>query len=159
MTTPRVARIVSGGQTGVDRAALDAALRLGIGYGGWCPRDGWAEDATDPPGILAVYPLLAPTGSADPAQRTRLNVRDSDATLVVVRRDLDSPGTALTLAAARALGRPTLVVTDGSPVEVTDWLRELGPQVTLNVAGPRESEWPGAYAATRTLLEQLWAAP
>ena len=73
--------IVSGGQTGVDRAALDAAIARGIAYGGWCPQGGWAEDCPEPPGVLARYPLLRETPSADPAQRTEWNVRDSDASL------------------------------------------------------------------------------
>ena len=76
-------RIVSGGQTGVDRAALDVAIELGIPYGGWCPRGGWAEDMPAPPGLLSRYPLLRETAGSDPAERTRLNVRDSDATLVL----------------------------------------------------------------------------
>src|SRR5262245_53687608 len=75
--------IISGGQTGVDRAALDAAIALGIPYGGWSPKGGWAEDMPSPPGILAHYPALRETSSADPSERTELNVRDSDATLLL----------------------------------------------------------------------------
>src|SRR5262245_33304323 len=75
--------IRSGGQTGVDRAALDVAVRLKLPYAGWCPRGGWAEDAANPPGVLAAYPRLAETPSADPAQRTAWNVRDAHATLIV----------------------------------------------------------------------------
>jgi hypothetical protein len=71
-------RIVSGGQTGVDRAALDVAVALGMPYCGWCPRGGWAEDMPEPPGVLARYPRLEETPSEDPAQRTRWNVRDSE---------------------------------------------------------------------------------
>ena len=72
--------IVSGGQSGVDRAALDAALARGLDAGGWCPAHRWAEDGPVP----ARYPLRE-TPSADPAQRTRWNVRDSDATLVLAK--------------------------------------------------------------------------
>src|SRR5262245_14533482 len=75
--------IISGGQTGADRAALDAAIALGVPYGGWCPKGGWAEDMPSPPGILARYPALREASSADPSERTRLNVQDSDATLLV----------------------------------------------------------------------------
>jgi hypothetical protein len=70
-------KIVSGGQSGVDRAALDVAIARGIPYGGWCPKGGWAEDMPAPPGLLAHYPHLRETPSADPAERTAWNVRDS----------------------------------------------------------------------------------
>src|SRR6185437_15218992 len=105
-------RIVSGGQSGVDRAALDVALELGLPYGGWCPRGGWAEDLPVPPGLLARYPLLRETPAAEPAQRTRWNVRDSDATLILLAGAPPAPdsGTALTLATAVRLGRPVAVV-------------------------------------------------
>jgi Circularly permutated YpsA SLOG family len=77
-------KVISGGQSGVDRAALDAAFACGIAYGGWCPRGGWAEDFPSPPGVLTRYPLLKETPLADPAQRTEWNVRDSHAMLIVV---------------------------------------------------------------------------
>src|SRR5687767_12749390 len=69
-------KIVSGGQTGVDRAALDVALELGLFYGGWCPHDGWAEDLPNPPGLLAIYDGLQETPEMSPQQRSRWNVRD-----------------------------------------------------------------------------------
>src|SRR6185312_13838048 len=101
-------RIVSGGQSGVDRAALDVALELGIPYGGWCPRGGWAEDLPVPPGLLARYPLLRETPTAEPAERTRWNVRDSDGTLILLAGERPAPGsgTALALATAEELARP-----------------------------------------------------
>ena len=79
--------IRSGGQTGVDRATLDVAIELGMRYCGWCPRGGWAEDCPDPPGVLQIYPLLSETPLGDPKQRTEWNVRDSDATLILVCGD------------------------------------------------------------------------
>src|SRR3984893_7494400 len=69
-------RIRSGGQTGVDRAALDAALLTGRPYEGWCPKGGWAEDFLRPPGLLTIYPHLMETPSESPEQRTEWNVRD-----------------------------------------------------------------------------------
>jgi hypothetical protein len=89
--------IITGGQSGVDRAALDAAIALGIPYGGWCPKDGWAEDFPHPPGLLARYPRLSETPSADPAERTEWNVRDSDACLILTDANgiAASRGTAL----------------------------------------------------------------
>src|ERR1700761_3351802 len=101
-------KLISGGQRGVDRAWLDVAIECGIAYGGWCPRGGWAEDLPEPPGLLARYPLLRQTPEADPSQRTRWNVRDSDATLVMLdgSRPAAASGTALTVAVAEELGRP-----------------------------------------------------
>jgi hypothetical protein len=143
-----VERIVSGGQTGVDRAALDVAEALGLDAGGWCPAGRWAEDGPIPP----RYPLRE-ARSRDPAQRTAWNVRDSDATLVLTCGE--SPGTSLTIARARAADRPHTVVPlrgdDAVVEEVRLWLRRVAPR-TLNVAGPRESEAPGTYAAARSLL-------
>jgi hypothetical protein len=63
-------KVISGGQTGADRAALDVATEQGLAYGGWCPKGGWAEDLSDPPGVLALYPDLRETPDADPGQRT-----------------------------------------------------------------------------------------
>ena len=153
---PAVARIVSGGQTGVDRAALDVARRLGIPYGGWCPRGGLAEDHREPPGVLTDYPGLSETPTVDPAQRTAWNVRDSDATLVVTAA-VDSPGTALTKRTAHEQGRPLLTSVDAG--EVARWLdglrHRVGTGLTLNVAGPRASQWPEAYDAADALLERV----
>jgi hypothetical protein len=144
-------KIVSGGQTGVDRAALDVALELGIECGGWCPAGRWAEDGP----IDARYPLHE-TPSADPTERTEWNVRDSDATLILTA-GTPSPGTELTIEAARGLGRPVYTFHAGSPEDVGMFRRWL--QVyrvgTLNVAGPRESEAPGIHAEARQILMAL----
>jgi hypothetical protein len=152
--TFRVARIVSGGQTGADRAALDVAIELGVDYGGWCPAGGRAEDFPEPPGLLAVYPKLTATDEAEPAVRTRLNVCDSDATLIVWDGRTHSPGTQLTIAAAQGLGRP-LLVTSGDVAETRAWLAEFSTPVVLNVAGPRESTSAGTYARTAELLRTV----
>lgn len=143
--------IVSGGQSGVDRAALDAALASGMDVGGWCPAGRWAEDGP----IHARYPLRE-TPSADPAERTRRNVRDSDATLVLAPAPL-AGGTALTVAIARDLGRPRLILdpTSDSPDVAVDWLRQCAAE-TLNVAGPRESEVPGVYTSAREWMADLF---
>jgi len=145
-------RIVSGGQTGVDRAALDVALEMGMECGGWCPAGRRAEDGP----IDARYPLTE-TPSDDPAQRTEWNVRDSDATLIVTGGA--SPGTALTRDVAARLGRPLYTLAATSPADADAfrrWLRAHGVR-TLNVAGPRESESPGIYRAARDLLRELFA--
>ena len=160
----RVRRLVSGGQAGADRAALDVAIRLGIPYGGWCPRGGRAEDLPDPPGLLRAYPELVETPTADADVRTEWNVRDSDATLLLTDRpDSLSGGSALTRDLATRLGRPVLVTSTGEIEVVRSWLHELRQQSTeplvLNVAGPRESKEPGLYAAASRLLEQVLVQP
>src|SRR5262245_29120457 len=143
-----IGKIVSGGQTGVDRAALDVAQELGIRRGGWCPRGRLAEDGA----IDARYPLQE-TPSSEYTQRTRWNVRDSDGTLVLTRA---SPrgGTALTLRCARRLHRPVLVIDlslPSEPAALREWAesRAVG---TLNVAGPRESTAPGIHAQAVAFL-------
>lgn len=143
----------------MDRAALRAARAHGVPAGGWCPAGGWAEDLPDPPGVLAEHPELRPTASADPAERTRRNVRDSDATLVVGAAGCaPSAGTDLTRATARSLGRPWAEVDAGDPgavAAVGALVAGLPDGYRLNVAGPRESECPGVGAATRRLLDAL----
>jgi Circularly permutated YpsA SLOG family len=153
--------IISGGQSGVDRAALDVAIERGLSWGGWCPRGGWAEDFPDPPGLLAQYPELRETPLADPAQRTEWNVRDSDAILIVVdHAGLSvSRGTMGAQECARRHGKPVLVVDVSQPdaaVQVAGWLTDqrnrFCMRMKLGVGGPRESESPGIYASTRLLL-------
>ena len=146
-----VEMLVSGGQTGVDRAALDVALALGIPCGGWCPRGRRAEDAP----LSQRYPLNE-TPSGDYPQRTEWNVRDSDATLLLTPHPPDG-GTALTQELAEGMGRPLLAVDphDLARVgEVREWLGERRVR-TLNVAGPRESRAPGVYVAARRFLVAL----
>jgi Circularly permutated YpsA SLOG family len=152
-----VARVVTGGQSGVDRAATNVAVAHSIPYGGWVPSGGWAEDLIVAPGLLAAYPAFRTTTSEDPAVRTARNVADADATLVVALSDVASPGTEHTVRCAVALGVPWATV-DLSSSEADARLRafvaSLHPGSTLNVAGPRESEQPGVYAATVAFLER-----
>lgn len=138
----------------VLRSTRPAAL--GLSYGGWCPRGGWAEDLPDAPGLLARYPLLRETPDADPGTRTARNVRDSDATLVLVLTDRPlSGGTRWTVEVAQELGRPCLVARADDVALITSWLASVDGEV-LNVGGPRESEEPGLYAAAyRTLVAVL----
>jgi len=142
-------RVVSGGQTGVDRAALDAARGLGVPCGGWCPRGRLAEDGTIDPG----YPLRE-TPSGDYDQRTLWNVRDAEATLVLHVGKMTG-GTAYTAACAREMGRELLAVdltSDPDAAEVAAWVGRHR-MTTLNVAGPRESGSPGVYDRARAFLE------
>jgi hypothetical protein len=152
------ARIVSGGQSGVDRAALDFAIARGIDYGGWCPKGGWAEDFPDPPGLLARYPGLRETPERDPKQRTQWNIRDSDATLVLTRSDASSPGTALAIRKAQDYAKLYLIVDIDEPAgpnRMRDWFHAQPTIRVLNIGGPRESEAPGIYRAALLLLSKV----
>jgi hypothetical protein len=159
-------KIISGGQTGVDRAALDAAIELGVAWGGWCPKGGWAEDFPDPPGVLSRYPNLKETTSTHPLQRTEWNVRDSDATLIITDRGglSASIGTQRAHQWAHQHGKPLLVIDAGdpaAPARASHWIgvqkHRFGAELTLGIGGPRESEAPGIYARTRIVLGALFA--
>ncbi len=145
-------KIVSGGQTGVDRAALDAALALGVPCGGRCPKGRRAEDGV----IDARYPLTE-TASDDYGERTRLNVEEADATLILNRGPLEG-GTLMTRDLARELEKPHLVddLDDASVDAAAEWILRVRPGA-LNVAGPRESKSPGVYASARAFLAKLLA--
>ncbi|MEO5377708.1 MAG: putative molybdenum carrier protein [Magnetococcus sp. DMHC-6] len=147
-------KIISGGQTGVDRAALDFALELGLECGGWCPRGRRAEDGPIP----ERYPLQE-TASASYFQRTRENVQTAQATLILARSVL-SGGTALTKKVAMAQRKPFYVVDLNGPPEqivaVRAWLRIYWQHI-LNVAGPRESENRGIYLQALNFLRQTLA--
>jgi Circularly permutated YpsA SLOG family len=152
-----VAKVVTGGQSGVDRAATDVAIACGVPYGGWVPRGGWAEDHQDPPGVLCTYPSFRALASPDPALRTARNVSEVDAVIVLALGALDSPGTRLTCASARARGLP-LVSFELAVHEADDVLAAFAASVpvgaSLLVAGPREREQPGVYEAARAFLER-----
>ncbi len=107
----KIAYIRAGGQTGVDRAALDCAKKYSVPIIGWCPKGGWAEDYPVAPGLTGVYKELKETPLSDPAQRTCWNARDSHATLVILPvSSQNSYGTILTKEAAKSFNRPFLVV-------------------------------------------------
>jgi hypothetical protein len=145
--------IFSGGQSGVDRAALDAALNAGAEIGGWCPAGRGAEDGPIP----ARY-ALRESRSPAPETRTRLNIRDSDATLIIVDGIWDA-GTRLTRTLAEELDRPYHVAdlaADADPTAVAGWLNKLEIRV-LNIAGPRESESPGIGAKAQDFVGRLLA--
>ena len=149
--------LVSGGQTGTDRGALDFAIQSGYTHGGWAPQGRAAEDGTIP----LKYQLTALVEGGY-RQRTRKNVEDSDGTLIVNAGGLEG-GTLATLEFARQLGKPHFIVQVDAGVSadviasVLAWLRKNAIQ-TLNVAGPRESQRPGIYHQTVALLEALDAA-
>ena len=143
--------IISGGQTGVDRAALDVALELGISCGGWCPEGRLAED-----GVIARHYPLKELAGGDYVQRTMRNVLDSDATLVIYFDQLEG-GTELTVEFCNQKAKPVLVI-DANTIqfssavdEMLDFTRQHQLEI-LNIAGPRASKQPAAYAYTKALL-------
>lgn len=153
----RIARIVSGGQTGVDMAALDAALAIGVPCGGWVPRGRFNED-----GVIAPHYPVREARSSNPAQRTEWNVRDADATLILSRGPLGG-GSALTERLAREQAKPCLhidlaaVPSDAAAARILAWLSGL-EGATLNVAGPRRSNDAGIYAIAHHVIEAVLMA-
>ncbi len=148
-----IVKIISGGQTGVDRAALDVASDAGIKVGGWCPAGRRAED-----GPIPDRYRLQETPTEDYSLRTEWNVRDADATLILVESQPLTGGTELTRQLAQSYGRPVIIsnVFGADVREVRRRLDRLGVSV-LNVAGPRESEFPGIYLAAKQFLVALVA--
>lgn len=149
-----IEKVVSGGQTGVDRAGLDAAMEAGIPVGGYCPKGRLAEDGTVP----ERYPLTELT-SGGYTSRTEKNVVESDGTLVLNQGEL-SDGTKATVDFAKEHGRAHLVVQlDEMPAlqDCLSWIEEHGIRV-LNVAGPRESKRPGVYLKAFAYLQELFSA-
>lgn len=146
-------RIVSGGQTGVDRAGLDVAIALGIEHGGWCPAGRLSEDGSIP----SKYELVE-TESAEYPVRTEQNVVGSDATLILYEGRLKG-GTLLTRRICRRLNKPHLClrIADQRIDEVRGWLCEIKPH-TLNVAGPRESTAPGIFDRSMQFLLAVLAS-
>jgi hypothetical protein len=149
-----IQKVISGGQTGVDRAALDAAIEHTIPVGGSCPKGRRAEDGPIP----SHYPLKEmPT--PDYLPRTHQNVLDSDGTLVLCF-DAPTGGTASTIESATASSKPVLTLDLCRPAlrdvpNVMEWLRSHGIQ-TLNVAGPRGCKDPRVYPLAYTFLDRLF---
>ncbi|HEY5683268.1 MAG TPA: putative molybdenum carrier protein [Sulfuricaulis sp.] len=146
-----IEKIISGGQTGVDRAGLDVALELGIPCGGWCPKGRKAEDGKIP----THYPLQElPSGSY--RQRTKRNVRDSEGTLILFQDQLTG-GSAFTADEARKQAKPCYTVdlaVPPDPREVSEWIKQNNIRV-LNIAGPRAGHAPGIHAVAAAYLRAL----
>ncbi|HKW15423.1 MAG TPA: putative molybdenum carrier protein [Candidatus Krumholzibacteria bacterium] len=150
---PRI--IISGGQTGADRAALDAALDAGVEIGGWVPQGRRAEDGA----LHEKYAALKETGSPHYEERTRRNVRDSDATLIISHGALHG-GSRFTRDMAAELEKPWIHIDlDQLPhglavTMIRDWLQPLTGE-RLNVAGPRESSDGKIYKAVKKIITDL----
>lgn len=146
--------IISGGQTGVDRAALDVALKLKIHCTGWCPKGRLAEDGR----ISALYPLTE-TKSIKPEVRTEQNVIDADATFILTKGHNLDKGSQYTIEMCKKHNKPILVLHLEYQSEVlldtfTKWISKLQVK-TLNIGGPRESSIPGIYNSSREILLSL----
>jgi hypothetical protein len=147
-------KIISGGQTGVDRAALDAAIENNIPHGGWCPKGRLSES-----GLIPSLYQLKETPSEEYAQRTTWNIRDSDGTLIFVPSlPLKvTDGTLLTIEEVKKQNKPYLIIDLSDRAEVDGivyWVKSNQVK-TLNIAGPRESQSPGIYSASYRLMNEL----
>jgi len=164
----KLTKIISGGQTGVDQAALRTAKDCGLEIGGWCPPGRACEAGVIPP----EFPLheTPQERSADApevprSQRTEWNVRDSDGTLVIVGKGAshseaatEDRGTEWTIECARRYKRPLLIcdLENGTASEnIQRWLR-TNPISTLNVSGPSESTSPGIGEKACALLMEVF---
>lgn len=164
----KVVKVLSGGQSGADRGAMDAAQACGVPVGGWCPAGGWAEDLPEPPGVQALYPQMTETPSGDVAQRTEWNIRDSSCCIVLntIGRGT-SRGTDFGYECYEKYGIPHFEIAVDGPTSVdeqieraVEWLDELDDDaIVVGIGGPRASEYPGiydiAYHMTETILSKL----
>lgn len=165
---PSLSKIISGGQTGVDRAALEVAMFLEIPHGGWCPKGRRSEDGP----ISEIFDLIE-TPSFNYTVRTEKNVVESDGTLILYR-DVITRGTGLTVNYAKRHNRPYLCVDlremsetgaisdqdneaiETAAQEILTWLADQNINV-LNIAGPRESTTPHINSQSHTLLLNAFA--
>jgi len=147
-------RIISGGQTGVDRGALDAAISLGFPCGGWCPKKRLAED-----GIIGEEYPLRECAEGGYAERTRKNVEESDGTLIIYTGKLTG-GSLLTFQHAKSLDKPVFflnVESQNTLEEPAGILAEIAARKIqiLNIAGPRASEWAEGYMLAKRITSEL----
>ena len=147
-------KIITGGQTGVDRGALDACLARAFSCGGWCPKGRLAEDGK----IDNKYPLLE-TPDSDYDTRTKYNVESSDGTLIISPGNLLG-GTLLTRQIVTELHKPVLMISPelsaikSFTIEILKWLVANNIYI-LNVAGPRKSEWEPGYQISFQIINNL----
>ena len=153
-------QIISGGQTGVDRAALDAAIELNIMYGGFCPKGRLAELGD----IIPLKYALIETSSSDYSERTKLNISNSDGMLIIVPclplPQKINDGTILTMRYVLEANKPHLIVDISKARSIDDivaWVRRHSIKI-LNIGGSRESQCPGIYLLTFSFLKKVFSA-
>ncbi len=154
-----VRKIISGGQSGVDRAALDFAIKNQIEHGGWCPRGRIAEKNE----IIPYKYNLIETISDGYAERTKINVERSDGTLILV--DMlplkEESGTSSTVKIAFSIDKPVIIIDIHDNVgahkknKIIEWLTNNNIEI-LNVAGPKESSSNGIYKKAFSFLEDVF---
>lgn len=149
-------KIISGAQTGVDRAALDVAIALNIDYGGAIPKGRIAEDGP----IDLKYNKLTELKTSNYQIRTEENAKDGDATIVFTIGE-PTGGTAFTIKCLKKHKKPYMLIDlekeDSEIIEqINKWLTQSNPG-KLNIAGPRESKFPGIYKRTYTILKHVFA--
>lgn len=149
MKIPYNFKIISGGQTGVDRAALDFAHAKQINSGGWCPKGRWAED-----GIISQKYQLQETTSDNIDERTAKNVEEADGTLIICRKRLDT-GSLQTIQHCKTFGKPFLLIKEGEENSFNKWMQSNSINI-LNIAGPRESNEPGIYIFALKILTEIF---
>lgn len=160
----KIVELRSGGQSGADRGAMDAARDRGVPVSGWCPAGGWAEDLPEPPGVRALYPQMVETPSSEVIQRTEWNIRDSTCCVVLntsVRGA--SRGTDAGYVFSERYGVPYFefelddpTTYDAQVERVCAWLRGLEDDaIVLGVGGPRASEYPGIYDIAYHVVDAL----
>lgn len=144
-------KIISGGQSGVDRAALDICLENNIPCGGWCPKGRLAEDGQ----IAEIYPLVETPGE-NYNERTGLNIENSDGTIIIYKAEMDV-GTQFTLEMLEAKKKLYFLVDLSlkiDPLIVKSWI-VANDLSTINIAGPRESNSPGIYKVSKEVLSLI----
>ena len=157
-----IARIRTCGQTGVDRAALDSARKHNIEICGWCPKDGWAEDFTEAPGIMAAYSELKETSAVETWQCMLWNMRDADSILMIIPEGTEMSGEVdFTVQVGSRLRKPMFTARSTEDVTgIVAWLRSLATDWTggieLFVGGPRASECAEAYRVTEEILGKVF---
>lgn len=148
-------RIITGGQTGVDRTALDWAINHRVPHGGWCPLGRTAED-----GIIPMRYKLNETSLEDPRQRTEWNVRDSDGTVIFLASGEPTGGTAFAQTCCKLTQKPCLILRKNH--ETLDHAKQLTTfieqnEITLlNIAGPRSSEEPKLFSFVTDVLDRVF---
>ena len=145
-------KIISGGQTGADRAALDVAINHGIPCGGWCPKGRKAEDGKIPD----RYPLCE-TDTDSYRERTQKNILDSDGTLILCPEEKMDAGTQITYQLCKEIKKPICIADPADETQIPQvikWLIKDNIQV-VNIAGPRESNLKGIYEGSVSFLDKL----
>ena len=165
----KIVELRSGGQSGADRGAMDAARQCGIPVSGWCPAGGWAEDYPTAPGVRKLYPEMIETPSAGTLQRTEWNIRDSTCCIVLNTSAKNvSPGTDAGYQFNKLYGTPYFEIDLDSSNNLAsfneqieqafEWLRKLDDDaIVLGFGGPRASEYPGIYDIALHVTERILA--